>query len=74
MICSMKPFWDKSQLEGDTALLYFVSNENHTTTKERKLFMDFPKTYDFWDTTENKTPLLCSLYPHSTTLIYYGTK
>ena len=47
--------WDKSQIEIENFILFFVWNGKDANTKEKAHSMELPKTYVSWDATKYKT-------------------
>jgi hypothetical protein len=43
--CSGKPLREKTQLEGEAALLSFLWHGNNASTKEKALSIELPETY-----------------------------
>jgi hypothetical protein len=74
-IFSRKPLREKTQLEGESALISFLWYENNANTREKALSMELLETCDLLGCYKTLTPyFILSNFPLPIVLVFYGTK
>ena len=71
----MKLLREKTQLEGEVALLFFLWYGNNASIKDKALSMELLETYGLLGFYRTSTPsIMFSNFPLSVVMLFYGKK